>query len=828
MRRTKNMLAMALAVIVSLGLPFNTGTVRADDAGSGTDRAATVQGAADDSGYIAWEKYDQTIYNTTTGLMSNKVSSMTQTSDGIVWIGTDEGLAAYDGNEFTEYGSFYHFDGVNDMITTKDGGVWFATTTYGGAIYLGSRFQHFDDVSEYASNYATSIAQGNDDVIYVGTLKNMITINPASGYTITELVGEEYYYVTSVASGEKLNAAVTVNGDMVFLKDSVQVGKLRLPYSGKAQVCYVNGYFVVGASGMDMAVIDENDIEAGVKQWVDLSKTAMSGDVSGINRLFYDDGNRLWVLTDEQAGYFYLASGNVLGLGKSPYYVCEFDGFESGFTDIMKDYQGNYWISSSKRGVLLLRSSEFTDELARTGLDTDVINAVLEEDGILYAATDSGIAAIDMSDRSNISNSFTDSFSSRRITDIIFYNGSKHVAVYGQGVYSESGELIVDAAKISRLQVVDGMLYVLTDDGCIVYDGKNVAAVYDKAAGMYDTEAASVIYGSFGRQTQEKLYIASHGAGIFVFADGKLEADSDENYGLPSKNVNDMAAYNDGFFMATDNGVAFYNGKKVSVPENMPEALKNQKCKAVFIRDNKLYAVCKTAFFIIELDNIFAEADDNVTAAYEMYDENAGFFGELTESGSCFMNEAGRLYLPCGKRIYSYIDTAKKFDISSLKLMIQSVRVDKRLGELVEKGGNEYELSLTKDAEQVDIQCSVLNFSNQDPYVRYIMPGVDKAYTTVRLSELEHIFYENLPGGSYNFWFELLGDEVDEDGEPVAVESLKLTINKEKNILERLWVRMVLLGAAFGILMYFVLKDRNKNINKSNIQVDKTLEKRIY
>ena len=441
MRRIKSMPAIALAVMVSLGLPFNAGTVRADDAGGGTDRAATVQGAADDSGHIAWEKYGRTIYNTTTGLMSNKVSSMTQTSDGIVWIGTDEGLAAYDGNEFTEYGSFYHFDGVNDMITTKDGGVWFATTTYGGAIYLGSRFQHFDDVSEYASNYATSIAQGNDGVIYV--------------------VGEEYYYVTSVASGEKLNAAVTVNGDMVFLKDSVQVGKIKLPYSGNVQVCYVDGYFVVGASGMDMAVIDENDIEAGVKLWVDLSKTALSGDTSGINRLFYDAGNRLWVLTDGQIGYFYLGSGAAPALESCPYYVCEFDGFESGFTDIMTDYQGNYWISSSKRGVLLLRSSEFTDELARTGLDTDVINAVLEEDGILYAATDSGIAAIDMSDRRNISNSFTDSFSSRRITDIISYNGSKHVAVYGQGVYSESGELIVDAAKISRLQVVDGMLYVL-------------------------------------------------------------------------------------------------------------------------------------------------------------------------------------------------------------------------------------------------------------------------------------------------------------------------------------------------------------------------------
>lgn len=55
MRRIKSMPAIALAVMVSLGMPFNAGTVRADDAGGGTGRAAAVQGAADDSGHIAWE-----------------------------------------------------------------------------------------------------------------------------------------------------------------------------------------------------------------------------------------------------------------------------------------------------------------------------------------------------------------------------------------------------------------------------------------------------------------------------------------------------------------------------------------------------------------------------------------------------------------------------------------------------------------------------------------------------------------------------------------------------------------------------------------------------
>ena len=40
MRRIKSMPAIALAVMVSLGLPFNSGTVRADDAGGGTGRSA--------------------------------------------------------------------------------------------------------------------------------------------------------------------------------------------------------------------------------------------------------------------------------------------------------------------------------------------------------------------------------------------------------------------------------------------------------------------------------------------------------------------------------------------------------------------------------------------------------------------------------------------------------------------------------------------------------------------------------------------------------------------------------------------------------------------
>lgn len=767
---------------------------------------------------INWENYGQTIYNTTAGMLSNNVSSIAQTDDGVVWIGTDRGLAAYDGNEFTEYGTFYHFDGVSDITKTADGGVWFATTTYGGAVNLGSRFQHFDDVSGYASNYATSIAEGSDGYIYVGTLKNMLAINPKSGYVVTELIGDEFYYATSIAAGRELAAAVTVNGNVVFMKDAVETAAVKLPCTGRAAVTYVDGYFLVGMSDSRIAVIDESDAVSGAKSFYEVPLNKNMDSYNQINRLYYD-GERLWVLTENGIGYFILGADGIDGLCRAEFHICRFDDFESGFSDMMVDYQGNYWISSKKRGILLLRKSDFTDELTQTDINVDVINSVMEEDGVLYAATDSGVAAFDMQTKQAVVNEFTENFAAGRITDIITYKDKKYAAVYGEGVYAEDGGQVVAAARVNRLMQLDGELYVLTDEGCTVWNGENITAVYAGTDGLYNTQLTAAISGVFGKKTQSRVFLASAGAGIYVFEDGSLVEVIDENSGLPSKQVNDLAAYDGGFFIATDNGAAYYNGRKLVELSGMPEALAGQECKNIFIRDDKLYAVCKKALFVINLDDLFGKGGVKEQASYELYDEQAGFFGTLTDGGHGFMASEGRLYLACGRKIYSYVHKDEVFDISALKVRIQSVSVDKRVVELIDSGDGQYEVNLTKDAKELDIMCSVLNFSNEDPYVRYIMPGMDNAYTVVRLSELEHIIYEDLEGGSHTFWFELLGDEIGEDGRAVAVRTIKLTINKEQKLLEKLWVRMVLLAAAFGILMYFVMKDRKKK----NIEVDKSL-----
>ena len=765
--------------------------------------------AAQDDGIMEWQNYSQYIYNTTNGLMSNEVSSVVQSDDGVVWIGTGAGLVGFDGSEFMEYGPFFHFDGVNDIIKTRAGGIWCATTTYGAAVYLRNRFQHFDDVSESVSNYATAIVQGADGRIYEGSLRGMLIIDPDAGYTRTELTGEDYFFTTSLAAGSDMVCGITIDGDVFFLSGDEEAGRIEHAVVGQASVEYADGYFIVGMADGSIGLISENNIDGGILYKLEAPIEGTAGAGSAVNNFYYEKDARLWVLSDGGIGYYILDNG-IEDLKNSRFIQCTFDDFESGFTDMMMDYQGNYWISSSKRGVLLLRTSEFVDELSQLEYDMDSINSVYEKDGLLYAAADSGIVIVDTEKNVCVESDMTRLYEGKKITDMAYWNGALYTAVYGEGVYDEEGSCVYEGTRVNRLEAIDDDLYILTASGCIIlYSDGNVSELSEKD-GLYNTHITGALAGMFGRKTEERLYLASEGAGIYVLKDGELEEIIDENSGLPSKNVNDFAEYKNGFFIATDNGIAYYDGRKLTELKKLPEVLDGKKCENLFIKDDSLYVVCSDAVCVIGLSELFEKGETGSEAAYQFYDSQSGFFGTVTDGGQAFMDESGRVFIPCGRKIYSYVKSDEQVDISSLKVMLQSVKESGRQVEVVQKGDNEYEVSLAKDAKDIDIFCSVLNFSNADPQIRYIMFGVDTQYTVERLSGLEHIIYDELEGGTHTFLFELLGDEKDESGNAVAVQKIVLTVNKEKSLLEKLWVRMALLGAGFALLMYFVFKDRRK------------------
>src|SRR5579859_3093367 len=66
------------------------------------------------------------------GLPQESVRAITQTSDGYLWLGTQAGLARFDGSQFRVpewYGNpfFQQHDHVLAMRADHDGGLWIAT-----------------------------------------------------------------------------------------------------------------------------------------------------------------------------------------------------------------------------------------------------------------------------------------------------------------------------------------------------------------------------------------------------------------------------------------------------------------------------------------------------------------------------------------------------------------------------------------------------------------------------------------------------------------------------------------------------------------------------
>src|SRR5215469_7199535 len=98
---------------------------------------ACVLAAVMVSAQLAWgldphkalSQYSRRVWTQENGLPQDTIRAITQTTDGYLWLGTDEGLARFDGYEFS---TFSRKDGMpSNSITAlapgRDGSLWIGT-----------------------------------------------------------------------------------------------------------------------------------------------------------------------------------------------------------------------------------------------------------------------------------------------------------------------------------------------------------------------------------------------------------------------------------------------------------------------------------------------------------------------------------------------------------------------------------------------------------------------------------------------------------------------------------------------------------------------------
>jgi len=126
----------------------------ADESGAGTDKPFSFR---------SWQREQ--------GLPENYVRALTQTRDGYIWVGSDEGVSRFDGVNFFSLGLQENFESgpVRVLFGDSRGGLWIGSVDAGLSCWEGDKLTKFTTKDGLPSDSITALAEDSNGRLWVGT-----------------------------------------------------------------------------------------------------------------------------------------------------------------------------------------------------------------------------------------------------------------------------------------------------------------------------------------------------------------------------------------------------------------------------------------------------------------------------------------------------------------------------------------------------------------------------------------------------------------------------------------------------------------------------------
>ncbi|MEO6336245.1 MAG: two-component regulator propeller domain-containing protein, partial [Verrucomicrobiota bacterium] len=134
------------------------------------------------------------------GLPQNSVRTLAQTLDGYIWVGSEDGVARFDGLRFVSFGTREGLPGgaVNALCADLNGALWIATSGGGLTRWHDRKFSTLTTKDGLPSDSVTALAEDNVGQLWIGTEAGLVVwqdgllspVNPAEqfkGKVITTL-----------------------------------------------------------------------------------------------------------------------------------------------------------------------------------------------------------------------------------------------------------------------------------------------------------------------------------------------------------------------------------------------------------------------------------------------------------------------------------------------------------------------------------------------------------------------------------------------------------------------------------------------------------------
>ena len=771
-------------------------------------------GARADTGEIASEinynDYVQTIYSSTNGLPCGEANAIAQTGDGIMWIGTYAGLYRYNGREFRWMDGYDSVRNVNCLYVDEEGRLWIGSNDNGLTIVINEQVVNVIDQSEgLPSNSVKSIIKSSDGYYYIGTTGSMQVLTLNCGLQRVNTLTEVAYADHIAADDQGHVAAVTSSGTVYLLQQGQIVSSRQLvnsQYVFKSCIFDPDGFLLVATTGSE---IYRFDISGG---WFEEKGVLDCGELKSLKNLYYLDGGELFVCADNGIGYF----------GKDGFERINTNDFNNSIDNMLVDYQGNLWFTSSRLGLLRMAPSDFRDIYSTAGMDNRVTNTIVQWQGVYYIGTDKGMDAVDLGGKNQVTNEITERFSGIRIRCMIV-DEENHlwVCTYGSGLveldpdgteheYNKENGAFGNRARVVT-QLRDGTILAAGDTGLSFIRDHRVEDTIEYAEGRISSMVLTITEMPDGR-----IMAGTDGNGIAVIEDRKVTKMLTRANGLSSEVILRTVpdAKTGGMFVVTSNGLCYMNtDDTIRTLDNFPYF--NNYDIWIKGTDN-LFVLSSAGIYTVDRNELLSGKDE---ISYDLLDSRRGLNSSLTANAwTWFNDETGELYLPCDTGVFVINTNNFSSGTKMYRMSVASVKMDGN----AHRVDRNVKIKIPRGTSRVELFPEVINYTIQDPYVGYMMEGFDQKWTVVPQNSLNSIVYTNLPAGDYIFHLAVF----DNNQENILAErTYRLT--KEKEMYDNNWFIFYVLSVPMftvGWVTWLLVKRHERKMEAELEQANRLVE----
>lgn len=758
-----------------------------------------------------FDSYIKTVYNNTNGLPGGVANDIASTSDGILWIGTYAGLYRHNGKEFRLMNEYESIKTVRCLYVDDDGRLFVGTNDNGLSILINEEITDvLTEKNGLPSDSVRCITSASDGRYYIGTSAELAVVEINDGIRIVAKEPDVTSALRLTADSEGHVAAVTSSGKLIILQNS-KVTETASAYDEKfisAEFSDDGKLFAATESNkiFVFSIKDENNLQ--------FLQTINCGSMNHINSLsFYE--NVLFLCSDSGVGYIDYKKDN-------SFHLIDTDLFNNSIDNMIEDYQGNLWFSSSRLGLLRMCETAFAEIYLSAGFSEAVVNTVIKFNNKIYFGTDEGLSMIDVESGEPEENELTKKMKGLRIRCLMQDSKNRMwVCTYTKGLYCMNKAGKIEAFETDTeqqfrvlLELSDGTIAAAGKKGITFLKNGEVTKRLTKANGFENQVVLTLSELSDGT-----LIAGTDGGGIAIIQQQSIVKLLRRQDGLTSnvilRTVND---YNGNtptgaFYAITSNGINYVD-KDFSIHPltNFPYS---NNYDMIVRQDGNIFVLGSAGIFVVTRDELLS----GKKVDYILLDLRRGLLGTLTANSWNYIDEENNLYLSCdtGASVLN-LDAYDKNN-RSYRMQLKSVIVNgKRY--LVQK---DIPFVIPENSDSIEIVPEIINYSINNPYISLYMEGIDEHPNIMTQNELASVIYSNIAAGKYTFHISLL----DSKGLNV-IEENTYEIEKQYHIYDNWWFKVyaffVMIMAIAWLTWYVTATIQNLRFEKQEKELSHVRE----